>query len=407
MNRSGATRRHETLRVCLATGLFPPAIGGEERHASLLARALCRRGHPVTVVTQRLADAPRREVVEGVRVERVIHPLQGGPLFGPSYVACLARFLLTSRRAFDIIQTTYAYWDAVTVALLKPVLTSRLVVRLVVAGPGGDLDRFLGMRLWPLTDTYDRPCLDRLVRLITRRADGFLCLNARSLGELAALGVPAWRCHVVPNGVEVARFADLPRSVRPGEGRLLCAARLVPQKGIDVLLHAVSMVRATLAGVTLAVLGDGPERQALASLAERLGLGSAVEFRGAVKDVAPYLAQAGIFVLPSRFEGFPLALLEAISAGLPVVATEVDGNVDIVRNGVDGLLVPPDDPSALANALLRLLHEPGLATQLGDAARLRAASCFDVDRMVERTVDVFRHALRRDLSGEAGKARDR
>lgn len=387
------TRRQEALRVCLVTGLFPPAIGGEERHASLLARGLSRRGHPVTVVTQRLANAPRREVLEGVRVERVIRPSRIGPFFGPSYAAWLAGFLLTSRRAFDIIQTTYVYWDAVTVALLKPVLRSRLVVRLVVAGPGGDLDRFSGMRLWPVTGRYDRPSLDRLVRFVVRRADAFLCLNARARGELEALGVAPSRCHVVPNGVEVSRFADTPRSTRAGEGKMLCVARLVPQKGIDVLLRAVAAVRVAAGDVHLTVLGDGPERPNLVRLAADLGLTDLVEFRGAVTEVAPHLAGAGIFVLPSRFEGFPLALLEAMAAGLPVVATVVDGNTDIVRHGMDGLLVPPDDPGALANALLRLLREPSLAAQLGGEARRRAALCYSADVMLDRTVGIYRQVL--------------
>jgi glycosyltransferase involved in cell wall biosynthesis len=391
--------RQQPIRVCLATALFPPTIGGEERHASMLAEALRRRGHAVTVVTQQVADVPRGEIAEGVRVERVIRPVRVGPFFGPSYVAGLARFLLTHRRAFDIIQTTYVYWDAVAVALLKPFLTSRLLVRLVVAGPGGDLDRFLGMRLWPLTATWDRSSLDRLVQLVVRRADGFLCLNAKAQREIERLGVPQSHCHVVPNGIEVSRFVTIPRVASAGEEKVLCVARLVPQKGIDVLLRAFVRVRAEAGNARLAVLGEGPERQRLARMAAELGLGDAVEFRGAVKDIAVHLATAGVFALPSRFEGLPLALLEAMAAGLPVVATDVDGNADVVRDGVDGLLVPSDDPGALAKALLHLIRDPGLAARLGNEARRRAASSFSVDTMLDRTVEVYRQVLRQGTSG--------
>jgi glycosyltransferase involved in cell wall biosynthesis len=381
------------MRICLVTSLFRPVIGGEEHHAELLARALHARGHQVCVVTQRVRGAPRREILDGVRVERAICPVDYGPLFGPSYVATLARFLRDSRQAFDIIQTTYFYWDAVTAAMLRRSLCARLVVRLVIAGPGGDLDRFRTMRLWPLTARYDRGTLDRLVRLVARRADAFLCLNERAREEAVALGVKPRRCHVVPNGIDVARFAAVIPSAADDRRRVLSVARLVPQKGLDVLLKALPVVREAMGDVTLTLLGEGPERARLGLLAEELGVADGVRFGGVVTDVAPYFSVADVFVLPSRFEGLPLALLEAMAAGLPVVATAVDGNVDVVRNGMDGLVVPPDDPVALASALIEVLSKPDLALRLGAAARRRVAELYDVESMTNRTCEVYQRVL--------------
>ncbi len=392
---TGAPRQQEeSLRVCLATGLFPPAIGGEERHARLLAEELCRNGHRVTVVTQRLPRAPRREAWDGLRIERAVRTFRQGPMFGPSYLASLGRFLLRHRGAFDVIQATYLYWDAVAAALLKPLLGSRLVIRAVVAGPGGDLDRFRGMRVWPLAARYDRPTLDHLVAVVVRRADAFITLTARGKAELATLGAPPTRCYVVPNGIEVARFAAVSPAPSPGgPRRLLSVARLTEQKGLDVLLRALPAVRAATGPVALTLLGEGPERSYLGTLAAELGLMEVVSFQGVVQDVRPFLAAAHAFVLPSRFEGIPLALLEAMAAGLPVVASAVDGNVDVIHDGIDGLLVPPNDPMALADSLCRVLRDPGLANRLGDAARQRISSCYSAEIMTNRTCEIYRQLL--------------
>jgi glycosyltransferase involved in cell wall biosynthesis len=390
------------LRICLATGLFPPAVGGEERQAALLAEGLCRSGHRVTVVTQPFPGAPRREARDGLQVERAVRTIRRGPMFGPSYLASLGWFLLQHRGAFDVIQATYLYWDAVAAALLKPLLGSRLVLRTVVAGPGGDLDRFRAVRLWPLAARLDRPTLDRLVAVVVRRADACITLTARGQAELEALGVPRTRCHVVPNGIEVARFAAVTPAPSPGGARrLLCVARLAEQKGLDVLLRALPAVRAATGAVALTLLGDGPDRSRLQVLAADLGLAEVASFRGVVQDVRPFLAAAHAFVLPSRYEGIPLAILEAMAAGLPVVATAVEGNADLIRNGVDGLLVPRDDPAALAEALVRVLQDAELARRLGAEARRRAAAHYTVEAMVERTLRIYREVLAAPRAREA------
>jgi glycosyltransferase involved in cell wall biosynthesis len=181
---------------------------------------------------------------------------------------------------------------------------------------------------------------------------------------------------------------------------LICLARLARQKGLDVLLQALPAVRAAVGPVTLTICGEGPEGPELAALADRLGVADAVYFPGVVEDVAPRLALAEVFVLPSRYEGMPFALLEAMAAGLPVVASAVPGNTNVVRDGLDGLLVPPEDPAALAAAITRLLREPDLAARLGPAARGRAATEFGVKAMVDRTLEVYWEALRAELRRE-------
>src|SRR5262249_39705450 len=134
----------------------------------------------------------------------------------------------------------------------------------------------------------------------------------------------------------------------------------------------------------LHIAGDGPCRAELERQAARLGLGEAVRFLGAVRDVPALLGGARLFVLPSLSEGVSLTLLEAVARGLPGVAAAVGGNPEVVADGETGLLVPPRDPPALARAVLDLWTRPESCARLGRAGRRRAEALFDVRRMVAR-----------------------
>lgn len=175
---------------------------------------------------------------------------------------------------------------------------------------------------------------------------------------------------------------------------MLCVGRLAEQKGLDVMLQALPAVRSALGPTTLRILGEGPERGRLERLAAELGVASDVRFEGLVSDVRPYLSAAEVFVFPSRYEGHPHALLEAMAAGVPVVGTAVQGTIEVIRDGVEGLLVPPDDAGALARALVAVLQDEPLAARLAAGARARVASEFSVQKMVDRILRVYWETLR-------------
>ncbi|MBI3298075.1 MAG: glycosyltransferase family 4 protein [Elusimicrobia bacterium] len=155
---------------------------------------------------------------------------------------------------------------------------------------------------------------------------------------------------------------------------ILCSARLAPYKGIDLLLMAFARLRETRPEARLVLAGRDQSRGSLAGFAGRLGLAPHVEFAGQLSPSAlsRRLAEARVFVLPSRRENFPIALLEAMSAGKAVVATRAGGVSELVRHGVDGLLVPSGDPGALTRAMRRLWDDPALRRRLGASARRRA-----------------------------------
>jgi glycosyltransferase involved in cell wall biosynthesis len=202
-------------------------------------------------------------------------------------------------------------------------------------------------------------------------------------------GVSAERVRTICNGIDVQRFTYT-GSQRDGPAVLV--ARLSPEKDIDTLLRAAALAVAHDPAFRLEIAGDGPCREALRQTCAELGLQEQVRFLGQVRDVPGLLARAGMFVLSSISEGISLTLLEAMACGLPLVATRVGGNPEVIAEGETGFLVPPQNPPALADALLRLRRDPSLCMQLGQAGRRRVEARFDVRRMVEQYQELYRGA---------------
>ena len=194
-------------------------------------------------------------------------------------------------------------------------------------------------------------------------------------------GVPDRKIAVIPNGLAAAQHPDRARGNRPPR-RIIVVANLRSEKGHDVLIDAASDIRARFPDATFEIVGAGPERDALVARAASRGVLEAFSFLGHRDDVPARLAEADIFVLPSRSEAFPNAVLEAMAAGLPVIASGVGGILEIVNDGRTGLLTPPDDPRALAERVTALMADQALADSLGTAARAEAASRYSFDRMV-------------------------
>jgi glycosyltransferase involved in cell wall biosynthesis len=201
-------------------------------------------------------------------------------------------------------------------------------------------------------------------------------------------GVPPDRIVVIPNGVDGAAFGD--RTPRARLRTILTVANLRPEKGHDVLLRAAARLIHTHPDLRILFAGDGPCRRDLESLAAVLGLTSRVAFLGHREDVPAVLEVADAFVLPSRSEAFPNAALEAMAAGLPVVASATGGLNDLIVNGTTGLLVPPGDPEALALAIGGVLDCPQTAADLGAQARHAIVGRYSFERMASEFEALYR-----------------
>jgi glycosyltransferase involved in cell wall biosynthesis len=337
-------------------------IGGSERHLLTLLPALGDRGIETVFVG---LDDPAWDPADfygALRVPavRVLSPRDVDPLL-------LARLARTLRA--DLVHTHLVHAD-VYGGLAAKLRGSRLVSTKHNDDP---------FRIGPF----------RFVeRGLTRLADRVIAItDALRRFTVERVGVDAAKVETIHYGLDGLPdpWGDNPPDRVPAGARVLLAvSRLTEQKGLDVAVRAlVSLPDDTV----LVVLGDGPERARLEHLAHDLGVDRRVFLLGRVPDVAAWLHRASVFVHPARWEGFGLAVLEAMVAGLPVVATNVSALPELVVDGETGLLVPPDDAEALARAIERA------APELGAAGAERARSEFSVARMADRTAALYERVL--------------
>ena len=228
-----------------------------------------------------------------------------------------------------------------------------------------------------------------LKRLTSLRVAAHVGVGQRTAREVEAL-IPLRRgtARTIHNGIT----PDEPPGKRPKQDArptIGASGRIEHQKGLDVLLEALT----ALPQANLRVIGDGSARAGLERLAARLGVADRVTWTGWTRNPRAELATIDVFVQPARFEGFPLAILEAMVAELPVVATDVGSVADAVVDGLTGMLVPPEDPAALAGAIESLLDDPHRRAEIGRQARARVLEQFTAERMAAAFESLYRELV--------------
>lgn len=235
------------------------------------------------------------------------------------------------------------------------------------------------------------------LRWALHRSDALVGVSVATADALRHhLGIPEELVHVIPNGIPLrSGVRDRVRrelSIAPGELLIVSVGNLYPVKGHAVLLDALASLR-DRAGWRLALAGRGEEEPRLRAQASAAGIAERIHLLGFRDDVADLLAAGDLFVMPSLSEGLPLALVEAMSFGLPVVVSRVGGVPEVVTNDVEGLLVPPSDPAALAAAIRALLDDPARRRRQGDAARTRALRDYAIGTMADRYERLYRGSV--------------
>ena len=211
--------------------------------------------------------------------------------------------------------------------------------------------------------------------------------------DLSSLGIPASARGLTPPRSEESEATAGGLTPPRSEEIVITVGRLEEQKGIVHLLRAVPAVLSQRPHCQFLIVGDGHDRVSLQALAASLGIAGSVTFVGAQSDVPRLLKASSVFVLASLWEGMPNALLEAMAAGLPVIATAVEGSREVIQSGVNGLLVAPANPLELSQAILRLLSEPDVAARLAKAAQLIIADKFTETRVVAAYDDLYRRLM--------------
>jgi glycosyltransferase involved in cell wall biosynthesis len=232
-----------------------------------------------------------------------------------------------------------------------------------------------------------------------KHANRVIAVSGGAKGFCAALGVPDDRIEVIPNGVDLSIFntdvdgSAMRTKLSVKQGPLVATAiRLVKRKGPEHLVNAFSKVLKAVPNAKLAIAGGGTEAANLRAQIKKLGVERSAFMLGKLQreQVAELMAAADVFVLPSLFESFGLVLLEAMAVGTPVVCTQTQGALEIVKNGEDGLVVPPGDDDALADAIVRVLSDRRLAGHLGTNGQKTVREKFSWEKTAEKTLALYK-----------------
>ena len=352
-------------------------VGGAERHVVDLVLALQREGHDVTVACS--VSGSLAEPLEAARIP--VRPLVGEIVkrrVSLPYALGLRKLL--ARERFDLVHAHVYASSAASVLAAVGTGTPVVVTEHTEA-------------LWQCRN-------GRLFsRWMYRRVSRVIAVSGAIRRRLVERdGVPPGRITVVPNSVPPIRESHgdampLPDELLGGTPVVGVVARLQPEKGVTSFLRAAARVSREVPEARFAVVGDGPLREDLFGLAETLGVRERVLFLGFRPDAQALISMMDVLAVPSVSEGTPLVVLEAMAAGVPVVASRVGGIPDQIQAGREGILVPPGDPEALGDAILAVLQNPEHARNMGEAGRLRAGTEFGHEDMIRRVEDIYRDAI--------------
>jgi glycosyltransferase involved in cell wall biosynthesis len=379
------------LSVLAVTPIFDN--GGTEVQLLELGRGLLARGDRYRVVTGKgvqlqalgSADIPYRLVGQTAGLVPI-------PVELAAYGAAILHELLAE--SVSVIQSTSirtTYAAALASAAYSVCRPGRPKPAIVTTLHGGKQSNIYG----------------QAARHLRRLSDAVVVVSHDGRSRLIETGYPPDQISVVPPGRDLAAYTRIRErlvepaqieGVSPSARVVLTVGRLTPLKGLDYLLNAWQVVASTVPDVTLVIVGNGEREAELKTQAAALGIEGRVVFAGFRTDVPALLARADLFVLSSLWEGLPMAAIEAMAAGCPVVATAVGGVPEVVESGVTGLLAPPQDAAALATMLIRLLSDHELSGALACAAAGHVQTRYTREAMVAATREVYLRVCERRLT---------
>jgi len=371
------------LRIYQVIASYFPLVGGAERATGDLCKALIEEGHQVEIFTTFYKGLAREEVIEGVRVHRMG---TGGrrPLRSLTFGLHTIWHVIWHSANFDLIHTQN---------LDTPTLIG-IAIKLLTGKP------------WVATihssvhiPAKDQKPLGRIrLAMMKRLANHYISICQPVKDTLVSIGIPANQISDIPNGLDLNVYSRPPEGLRNtlrlqhgypiGDIIVLFLGRMVRSKRADLLLSALSQLQDG-ARVSCIVAGDGSHRAEVEALCDSLELTHQVTFAGMVQNARDYYWMSDIYVLPSTYEALPVALLEAMACGLPVVVSECEGNLSAVSGGETGLTFPVDDTEALAARLETYIRHPRLRQQHGTAARCRISDLYDIRKIAWAHIAIY------------------
>jgi glycosyltransferase involved in cell wall biosynthesis len=381
------------IRVLMVVRLFYPWVGGTERQALKLAKMLVEKDVQVEIVTGWwFRGTPQREVVEGISVFRnhtlwEMFGIKGlRKLGGYLYILTLLWYLAHRRKHYDIIHVHGLNYHTFAAALAGRWFKRKTITKLANSGVASDITKM---------KTGQQLALSHLLLPVALTCDRFIALTKTIVNELVGAGVPPDRILELVNGIDTEEIVARSSYELHQPPRLIYIGRLHAQKGLDILLKAVGFLteQELVDGFRLQLVGSGPLWNELHNLVDELGIGHHVQFLGQSDRVLELLQGSDIFILTSRAEGISNALLEAMTTGLPVIVSNVPGNMDVITHNKNGLLCSVEKPDSLSQAITTLLYSPDLRERLGKAARETIERRYDLGRIADRYIQLYRDLL--------------
>jgi len=379
--------------ICISTGTFHPEAGGPPTYLYHLGAELTRRGYPLMVITM---GEPQPGLTYPYPILRIS---RRQPI--PLRLLRFTHALLTLGKRFDLWYVNdYGFPAALANLVLRKPVVMKIVgdfawefsIRHQWIGQDERIDEFQGKEhRWPVQ------LLKQVQRFYCHQAQVIITPSHYLKRIISGWGVPEEKIRVIYNAVDAARYNASCTQAAAREqlgimGRVvLTIARLTPWKGVDHLIDVLPHLTAEVGDVQLVVVGDGPERSNLQRRAAERGVSERVHFVGRVDQSAVplYLRAADVFVLYSGYEGLPHVVLEAMAAGVPVVASAAGGNVEVIEDGMNGFLVPIGEREQLASRLLELLTRDDLRQRFAQASQQRIRQSFSWDNLLRETLDTF------------------
>jgi glycosyltransferase involved in cell wall biosynthesis len=421
----------EKPRIYIAIPTFHPLVGGAETQTLAQSQRLLQKGYQIQIVTFLHNHTwQSREIIEDVPVMRVAGLFLGKrdamPRLCQKLMYLIAMFVMSwtlwqHRKRYDILQVCQLGYLCLPLAVVCRLAHKPMTILLINSGSGDPRMKAKGPATllagpldpntpwlkvdgptWIDGDIYGLLSMSRFIvkimyRLFKDVHAVLLVLSTQMLHSLKEFNLDLPGTRIIPNGVDIVRFQPPSPDLTNEEWAktVVCVSKLRYEKGTDVLLQAWNLVQKQMPEAHLILVGSGPLQRQQEMLAEALTIRQSVEFAGLQSDVPAQLHRGMIAVLPSRWEGMPNALLEAMASGCACVATRVSGSEDLIQSGTNGLLVTPEDYLGLAEALLTLLKDPLLAKKYGAAARASIEQHYTLEHILDRYIDTYQELIKR------------
>ncbi len=402
-------------RVCLLTEVFYPVVGGSITHARLLSEKLIESGVDLFVLTRRVtSDLKEYEMIGKIPVYRV--KPSGFKRLG-KYLMTIPAFwnLLRKRNEYNVIYVCGIRILGLVAVLISVLLGKRCVLRLEISGEmSGDYIRHEISEERKLFLKFVQVIL-ALRNEVLKKSDSFISISKAIEDELLQCCVDPSKIKYIPNGIDIIRFSPVDENTKsllrkklnipPKKLVFLYTGRLTKIKGLELLLRVWKRLIQEEKDLHLILVGPGENQflsceYELKQFVNKHNLDS-VTFTGAVENVCEYLQCSDCFVLPSESEGLPISLLEAMSCGLPCIATSVGGIPDLIENGKNGKLVKVGDEEGIYNAIVELIRNMELARVMGEKGRKTLVERFSIDSIAGEHIKLFVSLLN---AGGKGKA---